>query len=517
MIINSIKDLLLESVHPNVERAKNILLKFSDEKIDEKSAHKLALKMANDDPYPDKRFTTVFASWTTNKIKYEEHIDDIKKFKDLRSKIKNMRINVLTDKDKHEKQKKLLGYTPRIFQMRFSEIGKWIKMAEELLDLKSYEDIGLPKIGEIDNGNFKYVMYRIDNKSDCDIPIIKGMSYCITKKYFGHYGGPPYYPVFRINKSTGIPEQFAMIIPNIIDKNRLEAIRNANNDGRLNKQDEEKIKPLIKLAIPKGHESDYANYILHKNKKVKLPDVVNFNSIVNTFNKYEIDLSDWPEAEEFLLKVYYPDMISFIMRTKSVNEKLIDRIVKENEDSSKDDLYFIARNILKARLPRNAEKKILESSGLSCKYALYIIEGRWPEAEDKIAKDPSSALIYANDVIKGRWPKGEDAIYRSSDPVSVYYDYVEPYINGPDEKFEKMVEKYPQKFLSGGILSYLSKKKKARWPAVEDELAKSAYASFFYAKNILNGPFPKGEKAIQSDFSYAEAYENLFGKIKNNR
>jgi hypothetical protein len=40
-------------------------------------------------------------------------------------------------------------------------------------------------------------------------------------------------------------------------------------------------------------------------------------------------------------------------------------------------------------------------------YAIYIINGRWPEAEPIIMKNPAVTFRYACDVIKGRWLEAE--------------------------------------------------------------------------------------------------------------
>jgi hypothetical protein len=46
-------------------------------------------------------------------------------------------------------------------------------------------------------------------------------------------------------------------------------------------------------------------------------------------------------------------------------------------------------------------------------YALYVIRGRFPEAEAAIAKDPRWAYEYARYVIKGRFPEAEPRLRRS--------------------------------------------------------------------------------------------------------
>src|SRR5690606_22917647 len=106
MIASSIHNLLFESVHPNVEEAKKILV--STGKMNDKDAHRLSLEMAKADPYPDKRFTPIIAKWHTKKLPWKEHVSDIAEYKELRNKVKNLKINVKEQKGKHVLQYTLL-------------------------------------------------------------------------------------------------------------------------------------------------------------------------------------------------------------------------------------------------------------------------------------------------------------------------------------------------------------------------------------------------------------------------
>jgi hypothetical protein len=43
-------------------------------------------------------------------------------------------------------------------------------------------------------------------------------------------------------------------------------------------------------------------------------------------------------------------------------------------------------------------------------YAIFVIGGRWPEAEKMILENPYDVYFYTTDIIKGRWPEGEAVI-----------------------------------------------------------------------------------------------------------
>jgi hypothetical protein len=45
--------------------------------------------------------------------------------------------------------------------------------------------------------------------------------------------------------------------------------------------------------------------------------------------------------------------------------------------------------------------------------AIFIVQGRWPEAEHIIAKDAAGSMDYATDVLGGRFELGEAAITKS--------------------------------------------------------------------------------------------------------
>jgi hypothetical protein len=66
---------------------------------------------------------------------------------------------------------------------------------------------------------------------------------------------------------------------------------------------------------------------------------------------------------------------------------------------------------------------ILDYPLVALMYALYVIKGRFLEAEPMIAQEPSMALDYAMYVIKGRFPLAEDVLI-PSDVFESYADFL---------------------------------------------------------------------------------------------
>ena len=85
-----------------------------------------------------------------------------------------------------------------------------------------------------------------------------------------------------------------------------------------------------------------------------------------------------------------------------------------------------------------AEPYIAKDPYLAVRYAIDVIDGRWPEAEPYIMKDPQAAYRYAFFVINGRWLETEP--YITKDP---YYAYL--YVVGILKKRWKEAEPYIKK------------------------------------------------------------------------
>ena len=79
----------------------------------------------------------------------------------------------------------------------------------------------------------------------------------------------------------------------------------------------------------------------------------------------------------------------------------------------------------------------------------------------------------------------------------------EKYKNNPEElkKREKYIAKSAQ-----FAYYYARDVLKGPFPTGEEAIAKDAYYAFQYAKNILKGPFPAGEEAIAKNAGFAKLY-----------
>ena len=84
--------------------------------------------------------------------------------------------------------------------------------------------------------------------------------------------------------------------------------------------------------------------------------------------------------------------------------------------------YWYAKYALEGRFIE-AEPIIMKRPSIAVDYARFIIKGRWYEAEEYIIEAPACAYYYANDVIKGRWKEAEPYIMK--DPL--WEQYVNTY------------------------------------------------------------------------------------------
>jgi lambda repressor-like predicted transcriptional regulator len=125
------------------------------------------------------------------------------------------------------------------------------------------------------------------------------------------------------------------------------------------------------------------------------------------------------------------------------------------------------------------EAAIIKDAASTYKYVRQIIDKPWPKGEAAIAKEAHTSYNYAKFVLHHRFKLGEAAILAERDLYFIYY-YAEDVIDGP-------------------------------WPECEDIIAEDAEYSYWYAKFVLQAPFPKGETAINGDISIMQKY-NAFVK-----
>ena len=111
-------------------------------------------------------------------------------------------------------------------------------------------------------------------------------------------------------------------------------------------------------------------------------------------------------------------------------------------------------------------KAISKDPRSAYRHAMYVIKGRWPEAEETISTDPEWAYQYAHD-IKGRWPEAEETISKNSEWA---YFYALSVIEG-------------------------------RWPEAEETISKNPEWAYYYARNVIKGRWPEAEVTIINCFA----------------
>jgi hypothetical protein len=370
--------ILNESLHAKTGEAKSILMASG---MADKEAHALALKIESDDPYKDagKLFTPVMANWLAKKIvqSYDEHLYDIRKYKNNRKKLTSTEVTT----SNFDKKKKLLESKPEDFMRHYSDLQKWNKECEEILDDgnsdNSAKEIEVAK----HNG---YTMYKIDKEEHLEIPLVKNkMNWCVTthKRDRGHYGafsGPPYYAIMRDSS------QFAMIIPNYFNKDPDQAVRNSENDNRLSPSDMKKVRPLIQMALgPKKHTHPYikAIYGIKVDKPINPKPKEAFEYIENN----AIELGEWEEGEDIISKYAWESLRYAGYLGPGIRfEKGEDAIAKE--------------------------------AWASLQYAEHLGPSkRFEKGEDAIAKDAENSLNYAKHLGPGkRFERGEEAMAKDT-------------------------------------------------------------------------------------------------------
>ena len=104
-----------------------------------------------------------------------------------------------------------------------------------------------------------------------------------------------------------------------------------------------------------------------------------------------------------------------------------DRDVEEFllEDAYTEELIILyALYVIEGRWPEGEQRLLNNDYGeYIIKYARQVIQDRWPEAEEVLLEQrrPTDLLNYAVDVIQGRWPEAEPILKQSN----VWYDYID--------------------------------------------------------------------------------------------
>jgi hypothetical protein len=377
-----IEYILNESLHAKTREAKGILIASG---MPEKDAHSLALKIEGDDPYSDagKLFTPVMANWLANKIvqSYDEHLHDISKYKENRKKLTSIEVTT----SNFDKKKKLLGSKPEDFMRHYSDLQKWNKECEAILDDgksdNSAKEIEVAK----HNG---YTMYKIDKEEHLEIPLVKNkMNWCVTthesdEGNYGEFDGPPYYAIMRDSDSS----PFAMIIPDHFNKDPDQAVRNSENDNRLSPSDMKKVRPLIQMALnPKKHTHPYIKAIY--GIKVEHPVNPKTKEALEYIKNNAIELGEWEEGEDIIATCGFESL-------------------------------EYARHLGPGKRFKKGEEAIARFGWDSLEYARHLGPGiRFEKGENAIAGDAYNSFEYAEHLGPGkRFEKGEHAI--SKDPLT---------------------------------------------------------------------------------------------------
>jgi hypothetical protein len=490
--------ILSESIHPKTREAKDILIASG---MAEKEAHSLALKIEGDDPYKDagKLFTPIMANWLANKIvqSYDEHLYDIRKYKENRKKLTSAGVTTANFEDK----KKLLGSKPEDFMRHYSDLQKWNKECEAIFDDgksdNSAKEIEVAK----HNG---YTMYKIDKEKHLEIPLVKNkMNWCVTthKRDRGHYGafsGPPYYAIMKDSDNS----QFAMIIPNHFNEDPDQAVRSGDNRRRLSPSDMKKVRPLIQMVLnPKKHTHPYIKAIY--DIKVKIPIGATEEETLEYIKDNAVDL-DYLKGDED--KVAKNEWFSLIYAEHLGPGK---RFKKGEEAIAKNGFASLkyARHLGPGKRFVKGEDAIAKDAEYSFNYARHLGPGkRFEKGEEAISKDVQHSLNYARHLGPGiRFEKGENVIAKYLFASLQYAQHL-----GPGKRFKKGENAISKD--AGVSLDYaIHLGPGKRFEKGEDAIARDPFTSLFYAQNIKSR-FKLGEKRIYK-YGYRNKYTSFLESI----
>jgi hypothetical protein len=383
--------ILNESLHSKTREAKGILMASG---MPEKEAHALALKIESDDPYKDagKLFTPVMANWVANGAvqSYDEHLSDIEKYKENRKMLNSKKVTIVNLK----KKKKLLEYNPEDFMHHYLSLQEWNRACQALFDDGKHDN----SAKEIEVAKYNgYTMYKIDKKKHLKIPLVKNkMDWCVTKRYFGQFGGPPYYAIMKDSDNS----QFAMIIPKYINE-ASQAFRNGKNDGILSADEVDKVRPLIQMIMHRNIDHPFIRLLYGEKIKTKIPHWAYFALT-------EMKLSD-SEKEEMETVISFSKHYSY---EYALSKEEGERFEKGEDEISKTGFSSLkyAQHLGKGVRFEKGEKAISESDIESMIYAQHLGKGvRFEMGEDAISKNAHLSFKYAEH-IGGRFPKGEKSI-----------------------------------------------------------------------------------------------------------
>src|SRR5574337_960408 len=193
----------------------------------------------------------------------------------------------------------------------------------------------------------------------------------------------------------------------------------------------------------------------------------------NKFNNYKGPLYIWIDKNGEKYQFEFNTMQFTDSKDQPIDEQLLK--------------YFVNKNPVLSKLFKENEDEVLSSkkSWSMLWWAVYVIGGRWPEAEPHIMKDPQYAYAYANDIIHDRWPEAEPHIMKN--PYNAYL-YAKDVIKNKWPEAEPYIMKDPQYAYAyaNGIIH-------DRWPEAEPYIKKYPQYAYIYAIDVIKGRWPEAE------------------------
>ena len=179
--------------------------------------------------------------------------------------------------------------------------------------------------------------------------------------------------------------------------------------------------------------------------------------------------------------------------------------------------FYYAERVLHKPFPLG-EPAIAKDGEHSYYYARYVLKKPFPLGEPAIAKSAMQSYPYARNVLEKPFPLGEPVIYDSSYRKD-YEKYVlkgKPWTGLKKKKVKEAIDlknlvSDPEKLKTYKTHISPEEAYERLIKGETDDLlvhtvAKSPEYSYYYALNVLNGPFPLGEPAIRTDSNWSFDY-----------
>jgi hypothetical protein len=216
-------------------------------------------------------------------------------------------------------------------------------------------------------------------------------------------------------------------------------------------------------------------------KNLSLKNIDHFITLKSDLEKIDIKSLYLMKNPSLQDSIKYKDL--FLKNDVLLNFISINEFIKKINITEEDLLYIFSNPRLSFEyakvILRNTYSNERGEPNIDIKYA--------EMAEDSILKDPSVTLNYVRDfsIYRGNFlPKAEKLFATNSDISFAYAEHL--------------------KMTRGTI-----------WTKGEDAISESPEYSYKYGREILNGRFEKGEKAIASDVNYAYDYAFYLKEYKN--